>query len=563
MGVIRRSALISGLIIAAPSAHAQPGATPAEQEAPPDAPPTETVTESTTVAPADDAPLERTKTIDLGGFLGLHYFGDNIELGNSWASEQVPGTSFVIGGRLGVTLVPDLMKGSSVDPQLGVEGELAIALGSTGESMDGGRDRYFAPVFGWRVHGIARIRTAGHFHPHLVIGVGGESVVSDSPFMADDTDAQFYFGPGLSWHRGSESGSLLGGNVRVDLRWGLTAGRTDDPISTVELHIGLERSWDFGGRTVETIKPIPLDTDGDGILDDDDACVASPETFNDFEDADGCPDTLDKDGDGILDADDDCPDLPETMNEIDDADGCPEFDDDADGLLGSKDACPNEAEDFDQYLDEDGCPELDNDGDGIPDRSDTCPMEPETPNGFDDTDGCADEVPKIVRQFTGVIGGITFEYSKARIQKKSRKTLNGAAAVLREYPDLRVLIEGHTDNKGVLAKNMSLSLRRAEAVKWYLVDQGIAADRIETAGIGPERPLKPNTTKKGRDSNRRIEFHLIIQGGAVTPPAPVEEPTQPPPATPTPPPATPPPAEAPPPPAPEAPATQPTPAPVP
>ncbi len=495
---------------------------------------------STEIAPVDDAPLERKRTIDLGGFLGLHYFGDDIELGNSWASEQIPGTSFVLGGRLGVTLVPDLMPNSSVDPAFGLEGELALALGSTGESMDGGRDRYFAPVFGWRAHAIARIRTTGHVHPHFVIGAGGETVVSSSPFMGDDTDAAFYFGPGLSWHQ--QEGALFGGNVRIDLRWGVTAGRAEYRVSTFELHVGLERSFDFGGGSVETIKipppPPPVDTDGDGIFDDDDACIQDPETVNGFEDADGCPDTLDRDGDGILDAEDACPDAPELINDIDDEDGCPELDEDGDGLLGSKDACPTQAEDFDQHLDDDGCPDLDDDQDGIPDRSDACPKEPETPNGFEDSDGCPDELPKAIKKFTGVIKGITFEYSRARIRKKSFKTLDAAAALLLEYPDLRVLIEGHTDNKGIYEKNQNLSLRRAEAVKWYLVDRGIPADRIETVGLGPDRPLKPNKTKKGRDANRRIEFHLIIQGGATSPPpeppeAPATQPPAPEPPAPT------------------------------
>ncbi len=515
MGYFSRAlAITCGVGLLGGPAWAQPGAAPTET----------TVSASTTEAlPSTEASteaIERSKTIDVGGFLGLDYFGSDIELGNAWASEQIPGTSFVLGGRVGVTLLPDLMKSSRWDPALGIEGELKLALGSTGESMDGGRGRYFAPVLGWRLHGIARLRSDSAIHPHFVIGVGGESVVSGSPFMADDTDAQFYVGPGLSWRK-----------LRFDLRWGMTAGRTDTVAHTLELHIGIERSFDFGGKRVETMPPPPpppADTDGDGIIDDDDDCDLEPETVNDFEDGDGCPDTLDKDGDGILDADDQCVDDPETVNQIDDEDGCPELDEDGDGVLGSKDGCPAEAEDFDQHEDEDGCPELDNDLDGVPDRSDGCPMDPETFNGFEDSDGCPDELPKVVKQFTGVIKGITFEYGKARIQKKSKKTLNAAAKVMLEYPDMRLLIEGHTDNKGLLDKNMSLSQRRADAVKWYLVDLGIGADRIETKGVGPDRPLKSNKTKKGRDANRRIEFHLIIDQPATPPP--VEPPPAEPPA---------------------------------
>jgi OOP family OmpA-OmpF porin len=478
---------------------------------PSEAPPPEAETE------ADDEPGPRKKTIDLGAFVGVHAFGDDIELGNAWASEQVPGTAVVLGGRAGITFLPDLAPSSSLDPQLGAEAELAFALASTGESMDGGRRSYFAPVFGWRAHVIARLRTTGKVHPFLVVGGGGETVVSSSPFMGDETDAAFHWGGGLSWRAAP---SWI---ARLDLRHGLTAGRTDDVVSTFEMHLGVEKSFDFGGGEVEPLPP--LDTDGDGILDLEDACDTEPETVNAFQDEDGCPDTLDRDGDGILDADDACIDTPETFNQIDDADGCPEIDEDGDGLLGSKDACPTEAEDVDQHQDEDGCPDLDDDADGIPDLVDACRLETETFNGYSDNDGCPDELPPVVKQFTGTIEGINFGYSSAAIQKPSKKVLNAAAAVLREYPDVRVRIEGHTDPKGLYEKNLKLSQRRAEAVKWYLVDQGIAEDRIETVGYGPDKPRADNKTKKGRAKNRRIEFHLIVVGAPELAPAPQPEAT--------------------------------------
>jgi OOP family OmpA-OmpF porin len=497
--------LVGVAALSAP-AHAQPGAADVTASTEEPAP------------PPDDEPGPRKKSIDLGAFVGVHAFGDDIELGNSWASEQVPGTAVVLGGRAGITFLPDLAPSSSLDPQLGAEAELAFALASTGESMDGGRRSYFAPVFGWRAHAIARLRTAGSVHPFLVVGGGGETVVSGSPFMGDDTDAAFHWGGGLSWR------AAPAWVARLDLRHGLTAGRVDDVVSTFEMHLGVEKSFDFGGGEVEQLPPIE-DTDGDGILDPDDQCVNDPETVNAFQDDDGCPDTLDQDGDGILDPDDQCVNEPETVNQIDDADGCPEVDQDGDGLLGSKDGCPTEAEDVDQFEDEDGCPDLDDDKDGIPDLVDACRLETETFNGFNDNDGCPDEVPPAVKKFTGTIEGITFGYSRASITKPSKKVLNVAATVLREYPDVRVRIEGHTDPKGIYEKNVSLSLRRAEAVKWYLVDQGIAEDRIETVGFGPDKPRADNKTKKGRAKNRRIEFHLIVVGAPdLTAPAPAAPP---------------------------------------
>ncbi|KFE64023.1 cadherin-like domain-containing protein [Hyalangium minutum] len=108
----------------------------------------------------------------------------------------------------------------------------------------------------------------------------------------------------------------------------------------------------------------------------------------------------DTDGDGILDATDHCPNQPETLNEFEDTDGCPDelprprrVDLDGDGITDDQDRCPQFPEDKDGFQDEDGCPDPDNDNDGVRDAVDRCPTEPETRNGFKDEDGCPDEVP--------------------------------------------------------------------------------------------------------------------------------------------------------------------------
>jgi len=356
-------------------------------------------------------------------------------------------------------------------------------------------------------------------------------VLTSSPFMETDTDPAFYWGPGVTWKL---SGRL---QARADLRHALAAGRADDVVSTIELHFGLATGWDLAAGATPAAAPRPRDSDGDGFPDLEDACPAEPETENGFKDDDGCPDVADRDGDGILDPADDCPDEPETVNRIDDDDGCPEHDPDGDGLIGSKDACEIEAEDFDHFQDEDGCPDRDNDGDGRPDISDVCPDQAEVYNGFDDEDGCPDELPKVVKQSTGAIEGITFEVGRARIQPRSRKVLQKAAGILREFASIRIRVEGHTDDRGSRERNLELSLKRADAVKWYLIDQGIAADRIETVGHGPDLPRAPNKTVKGRAQNRRIEFHVIFQDPTLVPatqptaPAPATQPAAPVPAT--------------------------------
>ncbi|MCA9545820.1 MAG: thrombospondin type 3 repeat-containing protein, partial [Myxococcales bacterium] len=125
------------------------------------------------------------------------------------------------------------------------------------------------------------------------------------------------------------------------------------------------------------------DSDGDGILDEDDQCPHQPEDKDGFQDSDGCPDP-DNDGDGLLDKDDSCPDEAEDRDGYEDADGCPEPDNDGDGILDSVDRCPMQPEDIDTFQDADGCPDPDNDEDGIPDVSDRCPLDPEDKDGFED-----------------------------------------------------------------------------------------------------------------------------------------------------------------------------------
>ena len=130
------------------------------------------------------------------------------------------------------------------------------------------------------------------------------------------------------------------------------------------------------------------DSDNDGIVDSVDACPNAKETFNKFQDTDGCPDNIivgklisDSDDDGISDYVDLCPSQPETYNGINDLDGCPDSfdsgDNDFDGILNNVDACPNAKENYNMFQDTDGCPDSviglvsgDADGDGIADIHD-------------------------------------------------------------------------------------------------------------------------------------------------------------------------------------------------
>jgi OmpA-OmpF porin, OOP family len=106
-----------------------------------------------------------------------------------------------------------------------------------------------------------------------------------------------------------------------------------------------------------------------------------------------------------------------------------------------------------------------------------------------------------------VTQGILFATGKADVQPESRPVLKEIASTMKKYGDLKILIEGHTDNVGAAASNLSLSDARAAAVKAALVaDFGIDGSRVTTKGFGDTKPAMPNATAVGRAQNRRVEL---------------------------------------------------------
>jgi outer membrane protein OmpA-like peptidoglycan-associated protein len=103
--------------------------------------------------------------------------------------------------------------------------------------------------------------------------------------------------------------------------------------------------------------------------------------------------------------------------------------------------------------------------------------------------------------------GILFDTGSDVIRPESTPTLKEIATMLAEHPDLRLAIEGHTDNVGAAEANLSLSAKRAAAVKTMLVGLfGVSGDRLTTKGLGATKPAAPNTTAEGRQTNRRVEL---------------------------------------------------------
>ncbi len=104
---------------------------------------------------------------------------------------------------------------------------------------------------------------------------------------------------------------------------------------------------------------------------------------------------------------------------------------------------------------------------------------------------------------------VTFDFDKSNIDSLQKTYLNELAKVLIERSDVVVIISGHTDNTGTAAYNNTLSRKRAEAVRNYLVKQGIPKDRFKIEYMGLTTPIAPNETREGRALNRRVEFKFF------------------------------------------------------
>ncbi len=105
--------------------------------------------------------------------------------------------------------------------------------------------------------------------------------------------------------------------------------------------------------------------------------------------------------------------------------------------------------------------------------------------------------------------GIHFDTDRADLKVGASKTLEEVVKLLKAHPDLKVEIQGHTDSTGADEHNLDLSRRRAETVKAYLQLYGIAADRLQTTGLGETKPVGDNATEEGRALNRRVELHRV------------------------------------------------------
>ncbi len=307
----------------------------------------------------------------------------------------------------------------------------------------------------------------------------------------------------------------------IGFRWG--AGLRAGPFylgsgSVLTSILGQTKSLDiYAGLKVPIYQNKLRDKDGDGLKNDMDRC---PETPGPIENT-GCP-WPDTDGDGLLDKDDDCP------NEVGPQEnkGCPWPDTDGDGILDKDDKCPNTPglEEFN------GCP--DTDGDGIEDQNDRCPetrgsvehkgcpdsdgdtladIDDECPDvaGPVSNNGCPEVTQEVQKQLNDYARTILFDTGKATIKPESVAVMVDIIQILNEYPNAKFTVEGHTDSVGSNQTNQKLSEARANSVRDFLINEGIAGSRLTAIGFGEEKPIASNATRIGRKQNRRVEINLI------------------------------------------------------
>ncbi|HUB59604.1 MAG TPA: DUF5723 family protein [Puia sp.] len=267
----------------------------------------------------------------------------------------------------------------------------------------------------------------------------------------------------MNWGVGARIGPVFVGSGSV------LSAMFKNKISSADAHVGLtipifqhRRSDERKKQKTDTVyKAGVSDRDGDGVVDSRDEC---PDSAGPVE-LKGCPD---RDGDGVPDIHDKCPDVPGSRN-------------------------------FQ------GCPAPDSDGDGVNDDDDKCPLV----KGVKENFGCPPISSVALSEVKRASDRVFFVRAKASIEAVSFGELDHVVDVLKDDSTLRMRIEGYTDSEGPDAREVKLSLRRAEAVARYLEMQGIESSRLDVVGYGKTKPLAPNDTPEGMARNRRVEMVLM------------------------------------------------------
>jgi OOP family OmpA-OmpF porin len=302
------------------------------------------------------------------------------------------------------------------------------------------------------------------FVPYVAAGLGAVTFSADD--VDNDTDFMVNYGLGVKYYM-TESIAL-----RADVRHLISYHETQSNfLYTIGLVFG------FGGE--KEAAPVQAKEETKPV----EAVAVVAET--------------DSDGDGVLDSADRCANTPSGVKV--DSKGCP-VDSDNDGVTDDKDKCPNTAAGTE--VDDNGCAvakkvELkDSDKDGVYDDKDKCANTPEGANV--NANGC------------WIIKDLRFDLGKTTILASSKPNVDEVVVVLQKNPEMKLEIQGYTDNSGSAKFNQKLSEKRAIAVMEYIKSKGIAKDRITAKGYGIENPAETNDTEEGRALNRRVELKPVF-----------------------------------------------------
>jgi len=283
-------------------------------------------------------------------------------------------------------------------------------------------------------------------NPYFVAGIGDGSY--DSSVNGSNPDQQSEANMGIGVLGYFSNHFALRGDIR-------TIFGQEDELGHVLFNVGLVYSF----SSKEFKKRVEPDLDNDGVPDRSDDCLRTPSGVS--VDKRGC--ALDTDGDGVTDYKDKCPDTTKGVT-----------------------------------VDVDGCP-LDTDKDGVIDDIDKCP---ETPAGAKvDEVGCRLQLEKTVE----ISMQLGFKTGSAEVLPEHGKEINKVGVFMVQYPDTKVLIEGHSDSQGAAKYNEKLSEKRAESVRLNLISTfNLDPERITSQGYGESRPIANNGTTMGRAQNRRV-----------------------------------------------------------
>jgi OmpA-OmpF porin, OOP family len=441
--------------------------------------------------------------VDSGAALGdlrlgadVRFFGKNrgpVRAGAGLQLHLPTGSRDAFTGDGSPRFVPRVMLAGDAG-QLAWSGQLAVNIRTQGDDFAGepfGSEVNFAAAVGARV-----------LDDKLLVGpeIYGSTGVSDGDAVFARKSTPFEL--------------VLGGHYQITEEWRAGAGLgpgISRGFGTPQLRVLASVEW-----SPAAAKPIaPVDSDGDGIVDDQDACRETPGVATSDPKTNGCPPPKDSDGDGIIDPEDACPNVAGIKTSDPKTNGCPPPSDaDKDGIVDAQDACPAEPGPASTDPAKNGCPlPKDSDGDGIIDPEDACPEQKGDKNVDPKKNGCPKAV--VIKGEIKILERIEFDTGKATIRPESDGVLQAVLKIMKEHPEInQVRVEGHTDNRGAKGLNLTLSRNRAAAVVQWLVAQGIEKKRLTSQGLGQTKPIDTNDTDAGRQNNRRVEFHIVENKGA-------------------------------------------------